>query len=194
MEKLEEISEKFKYAENLYRESKNLAEMQSKYTTVIENIRTFAKKMADKRVEVFTNGQVNTTIYKGINSGNGIAFDDFEKLIDAKHAADFKTLKSTIIPDVYKVKSLCQELSYIEPWLIKFDAKNYKRMDDYLQQYNDCIFCSYMDFDKAKIADQNLLDYLDRIQDDLEKAIEVLPTLYHHLDNVKISLKQQMDQ
>lgn len=186
-----EIAKSFQNAEDLYHETQSLSENREKFMEIIDQNRSYAQALSEKRDDVIINGGLNITWYKKLNHGSSIAYDEFDKLIDSGQLQTYKRLNDSVLSDIIKVKGICQELSYLETWLKAFDPKNYLQMDTYLQEYNNSPLCEYLSYDQSKCADENFKEYLDRIQKDLDRAIEVLPTLYHKLNSTKITLQQR---
>ena len=174
----------------MYDETKDLGTRQGQYLSVIESNRGYAQSLKERRRGVSKSGGVAVTWYDGINNGVGVGYRDFDFLHDSSNQGNYQNLKNVVLHEIYKVKGICQELSFIEPWIIKFDIDNYKRMDAYLQEYNACPFCGYLSFDSSRCSDENFVEYLMRIEEDLQRAIDSLPVLYHHLDNTGVTLQQ----
>ena len=191
MESIEEIIEVFSDAELLYEEIQDLSKRETKHMATIGRNIDYQKALKDKRYDVSRFEGLTFAKYKGINEEGSIAYEDFKKLFDYDNTELYDQLKNSVIKDIIKVKAVCQKLNIVEPWLIKFNLDNYQRMNDYLKQYESCPIYTNNSYDKSKCVDENFRIYLNRIQEDLKRAIDVIPIMYHHLDNTKITLEQK---
>lgn len=184
----EELIERYSNANRLYQDVIDLASRKTKFDLLLDQLIAYGISLSKRRKDCSVSSGVNIAWYDSLNNGIAIAYDEFDYLIDSVIQSKYDEFKETVRSDIIKVKAICAELSYIEPYLIKFDETNYKIMDRYLKEYNACPFCNYISYDRSAYPDENFLEYLNRVRDDLVRAIAVLPALFDHMDNVRIIL------
>jgi hypothetical protein len=64
-------------------------------------------------------------------------------------------------------------------------------MKEYQSKLSNRPNCFYKDYPPTNYTDESLLLYAERLEEDYEKSISILPEIYNQLDNVRVTLKQK---